>query len=174
MSRENITETIQYLTFKLDDEMYALEVYRVREVLDLSNITKVPNTPDFMKGVINVRGSVVPVINLRLKFGMSEIDSTVDTRIVVMELFMEGDNTVLGAIADSVHEVIDIDPDQIEDPPKIGSRWRTEFIKGIGKRDDEFIIILDIERLFSTDEIVIVQNTGSDAGDTTEAATQTV
>ena len=170
MNRESITNTTQYLTFKLDDEMFALEVCRVREVLDLSTITKVPKTPDFMKGVINVRGSVVPVVNLRLKFGMPEIDPTVDTRIVVMELSMEGDTTVLGAIADSVHEVMDLDPDQVEEPPKIGNRWRTEFIKGIGKRDEEFIIILDIERLFSTDEIAMVQNTGSKDDGATQAA----
>ena len=174
MKRENIAKTTQYLTFKLDDEIFALEVCRVREVLDLSTITKVPKTPDFMKGVINVRGSVVPVINLRLKFGMSEIDSTVDTRIVVMELSVDEENTVLGAIADSVHEVMDLDPDQIEDPPKIGSRWRTEFIKGIGKRDDEFIIILDIERLFSTDEIAIVQNAGFEKADSSDAVPQMV
>lgn len=172
MNRENIAEATQYLTFKLDNEIFALEVHRVREVLDISTITKVPKAPDFMKGVINVRGSVVPVVNLRIKFGMPEINNTVDSRIVVMELLMEGDNTVLGAIADSVHEVMDLDHDQIEDPPKIGSRWRTEFIKGIGKRDDEFIIILDIERLFSTDEIAMVQNTESDPGDPKEAATQ--
>jgi purine-binding chemotaxis protein CheW len=170
MIRDSITDSIQYLTFKLDGEIFALEVYRVREVLDLSSITKVPNTPDFMKGVINVRGSVVPVVNLRLKFGMPEIDNTVDTRIVVMELLMEGDNIVLGAIADSVHEVLELDPDQIEEPPKIGSRWKNEFIKGIGKREEDFIIILDIERLFSTDEIAIVQNAGSHDEDSTQAA----
>lgn len=169
MNRENMNETTQYLTFKLDNEIFALEVHRVREVLDISTITKVPKAPDFMKGVINVRGSVVPVVNLRLKFGMPEINNTVDSRIVVMELLVEGDNTVLGAIADSVHEVMDLGHDQIEDPPKIGSRWRTEFIKGIGKRDDEFIIILDIERLFSTDEVAMVQNTESESVDSTQA-----
>lgn len=170
MSIENITETTQYLTFKLDEEIFALEVTKVREVLDLCNITKVPNTPDFMRGVINVRGSVVPIVDLRLKFGMSEIEKTVDTRIVVMELSMDGDYTVLGAIADSVHEVMDLDPEQIEDPPKIGSRWRTEFIKGIGKKDDEFIIILDVECLFSTEEIAVVQDTGTDKSESTEAS----
>jgi purine-binding chemotaxis protein CheW len=160
MNMENNLEATQYLTFKLGDEIFATNVAQVREVLDLTNITRVPHAPEFMRGVINVRGSVVPVMDLRLRFGISELENTVDTRIVVMELSMEGDNIVLGTIADSVHEVMDLDPDQIEEPPKIGSRWRTDFIKGIGKRNDEFIIILNIEQIFSADEIAVVKGTG--------------
>ncbi|QTA88326.1 Chemotaxis protein CheW [Desulfonema magnum] len=162
MENINIIKTSQYLTFKLGDEVFALDVAQVREVLDLTTITKVPRTPDFMRGVINVRGSVVPVVDLRLKFGLSETEGTLDTRIVVMELSLDGEITVIGAIADSVHEVLEIGPDQIEKPPKIGSRWRTEFIKGIGKQDEQFIIILDIERIFSTDELAIVEVTATD------------
>jgi len=161
MDERSTTEVSQLLTFKLEDELFALDVSQVREVLDLSTITKVPRAPDFMKGVINVRGSVVPVVDLRLKFGASEADSTVDTRIVVMEISLDGETTVLGAIADSVHEVMELEPEQIEPPPKIGTRWRTEFIKGIGKRDDQFIIILDIDSVFSSDELALVQETGS-------------
>ena len=133
---------------------------KVREVLEMSTITKVPRAPDFLRGVINVRGSVVPVVDMRLKFGLTQTENTIDTRVVVMDLTLDGDNTVLGALADSVHEVMDLDSDQIEDPPKIGTRWRTEFIKGIGKRNDEFVIILDIDKIFSTDELAIVQETG--------------
>lgn len=170
MSVENITETTQYLTFKLGDEVFALDVSQVREVLDVTAITKVPRAPDFMRGVINVRGSVVPVVDMRLKFGMTKTENTVDTRVVVMDLSMDGETTILGALADSVHEVIDLDPEQIEEPPKIGSRWKTEFIKGIGKRNDEFIILLDIDRIFSTDELAIVQDTGKVEADPDEAA----
>jgi purine-binding chemotaxis protein CheW len=133
----------------------------VREVLDISSITRVPRAPGFMRGVINVRGSVVPVVDLRLKFGMSKTEQTVDSRIVVMELSLGGDQTVLGAMADSVHDVMDLETENIEEPPSIGSRWRTEFIKGIGKSDEEFIIILDIDRVFSTDELTSVQEMGS-------------
>ncbi len=157
MPKTDITDINQYLTFKLGEEVFALDVAQVREVLDLSTITKVPGAPEFMRGVINVRGNVVPVMDLRLKFGLSKTENTVDTRIVVMELFLEGETTVLGAMADSVDEVIELDPTQIEPPPKIGSRWKTEFIKGIGKNNDLFIIILDINRVFSTDELAIAE-----------------
>lgn len=159
MNGTGITEASQYLTFKLDDEVFALDVAQVREVLDLSPITKVPGSPDFMRGVINVRGSVVPVMDLRLKFGLPETQKTLDTRIIVMEIMIESEITVLGTLADSVNEVLDIEPDQIEPPPRIGMRWKTEFIRGIGKRDDHFIIILDINRVFSTDEIALVEKT---------------
>jgi purine-binding chemotaxis protein CheW len=157
MSEKVLVEASQYLTFRLDEEMFALDVNQVREVLDFSTITKVPRAPEFMRGVINVRGSVVPVIDLKRKFGLPKTGKTVDTRIVVMELDMEGEHTVLGAMADSVHEVIELEAGQIEEPPRIGSRWRTEFIKGIGKRNEQFIILLDIDRVFSSDELALVE-----------------
>jgi purine-binding chemotaxis protein CheW len=160
MSETRITETSQYLTFRLGDELFALNVKQVREVLDMIPITKVPRSPDFMRGVINVRGSVVPVVDMRLKFGMSQIESSLDTRIVVMEVSLDEEMTVLGALADSVHEVVELEPANIERPPRIGNRWRTEFIRGIGKRDEQFIIILDIDRVFSTDELALVEEIG--------------
>ena len=154
-------ETKQYLTFKLGDEMFAINVGQVREVLDITTITKVPRAPGFMRGVINVRGSVVPVVDLRLKFDMEKSESTVDSRIVVMELFLDNDQTVIGAMADSVHDVMDLETENIEPPPNIGARWRTEFIKGIGKNNEEFIIVLDIDQIFSTDELSLLQETGT-------------
>jgi len=141
------------LTFKLDEEVFSIDVSQVREVLDISKITKVPNAPDFMRGVINVRGNVVPIVDMRVKFGLPEIDNTVNTRIVVMDLALDDEKVVMGAIADSVHDVVELDPDQIELPPKIGNRWRTDFIRGIGKREDQFIMMLDVDRIFSTEEI---------------------
>ncbi len=168
MEKENktaVSKTTQYLTFKLRDEMFAVDVLQVREVLDLSCITKVPRAPEFMLGVINVRGSVVPVIDLRLKFGLPKTENTINTRIVVLELNLEGEQALLGAMADSVHEVIDMEPGQIEDPPQIGSRWRTEFIKGIGKQDDRFLILLDIDRVFSSDEPVLADESGATAAE---------
>jgi purine-binding chemotaxis protein CheW len=143
----------QDLTFKLDEEMFALDVVQVREVLDVTTITKVPRAAAFMRGVINVRGSVVPVVDLRLKFGMTPIETTVDTRIVVMEIVLDGDTTVLGALADSVRDVMDMSQEHIEPAPKIGAKLDTQFIRGIGKHNDEFIIILDIDKVFSTEEV---------------------
>lgn len=153
MSVSSITETSQYLTFKLDEEVFALDISKVREVLDFTAVTKVPQTPDFMRGVINLRGSVVPVMDMRLKFGMTKTETTVNTCIIIVEVGVDGEATVLGALADSVQEVMDLDPEQIEPPPRIGTRLKTRSIKGMGKRDTEFIIILDIDTVFSTDEL---------------------
>ncbi|MCE5336782.1 MAG: chemotaxis protein CheW [Desulfobacteraceae bacterium] len=157
MSVATITEAGQYLTFKLEEEVFALDIAKVREVLDFTKVTKVPQTPDFMLGVINLRGSVVPVVDMRLKFGLTRTEKTLNTCIIIVEVDMEGETTVLGALADSVQEVMELDPDRIEPPPRIGTRLKTTFIKGMGKRDEKFIIILDIDKIFSADELAIAQ-----------------
>ena len=154
MSVDTITEIRQYLTFKLDHEVFALDVATVREVLDFTTVTKIPRTPEFMRGVINLRGSVVPVVDLRLAFGMSATTKTVNTCIIVMEVRLEGELAVVGALADSVEEVIDLEPDQIEPAPKLGTSIKTDFIRGMGKRDAEFLMILDIDRVFSADQLL--------------------
>ena len=144
----------QYLTFRLDAETFAVEVFRVREVLDMIDITRVPNAPHFMRGMINVRGNVVPVMDMRLKFGMSAVETTLDTRIIVLEVVdAEGENIVVGALADGVHEVTELEQADVEAAPKIGTRWNTEFIHGIGKREEEFIVILNIDKVFSSEEL---------------------
>ena len=161
MSVSEITEAAQYLTFKLGEEVFATEVAKVREVLDLTTISKIPRTPDFMSGVINLRGKVVPVVDLRLCFEMSKTEKTVNTCIVVMEMLVEGEPTVIGALADSVEEVIDLEPEQIQPAPRIGTQIRTDFIKGMGKHDEQFIVILDIDRVFSVEELSAVRATES-------------
>lgn len=158
MTATGISETAQYLTFKLGDEIFALEVAKVREILDFSAVTKVPKTPDFMLGVINLRGGVVPVIDLRLKCGMTRTEKTVNTCIIVVEVSLDGETLILGALSDSVQEVFDLDPDQIEPAPHIGSRLRSDFVKGMGKRNGNFIIILDIDKLFTADELEQTQD----------------
>src|SRR5579863_3733059 len=158
MSVKEITETRQYLTFKLGNEVFATDVAKVREVLDLTAITAIPRTPEFMAGVINLRGSVVPVVDLRLCFEMSKTESTRNTCIVVVEVVLDGETTVIGALADSVEEVIDLEPEQIEPAPRIGAHIRTDFIRGMGKRDTQFIMILDIDRVFSAEELAAVRN----------------
>ena len=151
------SENHQYLTFKLDEEVFALGIDKVREVLDYTSVTKVPQVPDFMRGVINLRGSVVPVVDMRLKFGMAKTEKTVNTCIIIVEINLEGETTVLGALADSVQEVLDLEPHQIEPAPKIGTKLRTEFIRGMGKRGEQFIIILDIDKVFSGEELSAAQ-----------------
>ena len=162
MSMTSITETTQYLSFKLGDEIFAVDVAQVREILDVITITKVPQTPDFMQGVINLRGSVVPVMDMRLKFGMPPTERTVNTCIIVMEVIQDGETMVLGSLADSVQEVLDLEPDQIEPAPRIGTRLRSDFIKGMGKHDERFIIILDIDRIFNAGELELIAGTLSD------------
>jgi purine-binding chemotaxis protein CheW len=157
MSVAEITEATQYLTYKLGDEVFALDITKVREVLDFTTITKVPRTPEFMRGVINLRGSVVPVVDLRLKFGMAKTEKTVNTCIIITEVTVDGETTVLGALADSVQEVLDLASDHIEPAPRIGTKLRTEFIKGMGKQNDRFVIILDIDKVFSAEEMAMVQ-----------------
>jgi purine-binding chemotaxis protein CheW len=156
-----ITETRKYLTFKLGNEIFATDVAKVREVLDLTTITEIPRTPEFMTGVINLRGSVVTVVDLRLCFEMSRTEKTRNTCIVVVEVLLENEPTVIGALADSVEEVIDLEPDQIQPAPRIGTQIRTDFIKGMGKRDALFIMILDIDRVFSAEEMNVARTPDS-------------
>jgi purine-binding chemotaxis protein CheW len=156
-------EMTQYLTFILSDEVFALDIAKVREVLDFTTVTKVPRTPEFMRGVINLRGSVVPVVDLRLKFGMPKTENGVNTCVIITEVTVDGDTTVLGALADSVQEVLDLEPANIAPAPRIGAKLRTDFIKGMGKRDDRFIIILDVDKVFSSDELSSIQTDRKDA-----------
>jgi len=156
MSVEGITETRQYLSFKLDEEEFALDISKVREVLDFTKITKVPQAPDFMRGVINLRGAVVPVVDLNRKFGIKDTEKTVNTRIIIGQVIIEGDEAVLGVLADAVHEVMDLEPEKIEPAPKIGTRLNTDFLMGMGKRDEEFVMILDIDKVFTADELARV------------------
>jgi len=157
MSVAEIEGMTQYLTYKLGNEVFALDIGKVREVLDYTSITKVPRTPEFMRGVINLRGSVVPVVDLRLKFGMTKTEQTVNTCIIITEVTVDGETSILGMLADSVQEVLDLGSENIASAPKIGTKLNTEFIKGMGKQNDRFVIILDIDRVLSSDELALVQ-----------------
>lgn len=149
-----MSEVAQYMTFKLGDELFAIDVAQVREVLDLTPITKVPTAPPYMSGVVNVRGKAVPVVSLRRKFGLPDAAATVHTRIVVMELELDGERCVVGGQADSVHDVIELEAAELEPPPKIAARWRSDTIKGMARRGDDFIIVLEMQRVFGSDELV--------------------
>lgn len=150
-----MSETSQYMTFKLGNELFAIGVAQVREVLEVSQITRVPTAPAYLRGVVNVRGQATPVADLRLKFGLAAVPDTVHTRIIVMELEIDGEAVILGGVADSVHEVIELEPGSIDPPPRIAMRWRSEFIQGMGKRGDDFIIILDVNQVFSSEELAL-------------------
>ncbi|CAK0767316.1 purine-binding chemotaxis protein CheW [Azospirillaceae bacterium] len=149
----NGREAVQVLTLGLQGEIFAIETERVLEVLDMTPITRIPNSRPFIKGLINVRGRVITVTDLRTKFGMGPIAYTPDTRIVVIEVRIEDEPTVVGALADKVYEVTEVAATALEDAPKIGMKWRAEFIRAIGKRGDDFIIIADIDQVFASEEI---------------------
>jgi len=149
-----MAETIdnQYLTFGIDGDVFGVPVSRVREVLEYLKPTKLPKTADFLKGLINVRDVGIPVVDLRSRFGLPEIEVTQDTAILVIEIEGADGHVMIGAIADEVYEVIDLDDENLEPPPRFGVKIDSHFIHSIGKRDDKFIIILDMDRAFSDDE----------------------
>jgi len=158
MEETNTISSQQYVTFSLGEELFGVEVTRTREILSLTPVTKVPQTPDYLLGVINLRGQVVPVVDMRLKLGLPAGDETEDTCIIVVDVQVDGEAITVGALADAVREVLDIRSDQIEPPPRLGSRLNTEFINGMGKIDEQFMILLNIDRIFNSEELAFVQD----------------
>jgi purine-binding chemotaxis protein CheW len=150
----------QYVIFRLAEELFGVDVARTREILSLTPVTRVPQTPDYLLGVINLRGQVVPVVDMRLKLNLDAQEQTEDSCIIVVEVQVDGEPIVVGAMADAVSEVLEIRADQIEPPPRLGTRLNTEYIKGMGKVGEEFLILLNIDRVFNSDELSIVQDAG--------------
>jgi len=164
MNASVMTDTTQYLTCKLGEESFAIDISKVREVLDFTTVTHVPRMPEFMSGVINLRGAVVPVVDLRLKLGMPKTALTVNTCVIITEVTVDHETTVLGAITDSVQEVIELDGEQVEAAPRIGTRLKADFIAGMGKHNNGFVIVLDLDKVFSADELAQVCNENSSFG----------
>ncbi|MFO7843600.1 MAG: chemotaxis protein CheW [Bacteroidales bacterium] len=154
MEKETLTKINSYLSFKLGDEVFAAHVGKVLNILEMTKITEVPKAPEYMKGVINLRGTVLPVVDTRIKFGMTPTEYTSNTCIVVMEVELDNDMVQVGALVDAVQAVLEIDDTQIQPPPSIGSKYKSEFIYGMVKVDEKFIMLLDMEKVFSSDEIV--------------------
>jgi len=148
MSTINEGSAIEVLTLSLDGQVFALEAAHVREILDLVPVTEVPTSSPFVNGLINVRGKVVPLADMRTKFGMEQRPSTIDTRIVVIEIDLDGDQTTIGLLADKVYEVTELAAAALEETPKIGMIWRHEYIRCIGKSDGDFIVVLDMGAIF--------------------------
>jgi len=152
MAAKEEAQAVQYLTFSLRDEDFAVEIAKVREVLDVSTMTKIPRMPDYLSGVINLRGNVVPVMDLGLKLGMEAIIKTKNTCIMIVEIEVDGNKVEMGAITDSVQMVLDLQPENIESVPRMGTNLNTEFIKGMGRREGEkFLIILDIDKVLASE-----------------------
>ncbi len=153
-TKKDFSEQINsYLSFKLGDETFAANVGKVHNILELSEITKVPGAPDYMKGVINLRGMVLPVVDTRIRFGMPSIEYTNNTCILVMEVEIDGEQVKVGGLVDAVQAVIEIEQEDILPPPGIGNKFRSDFISGIAEMDEKFIMIVDMDRVFSLDVI---------------------
>lgn len=148
-----LTAAGKYLTFCLGGETYGLQILKVQEIISMMNITRVPRSPGYVMGVINLRGKVIPVINMRMKFGLEKVDDTERTCIIVVQINRGQDLITLGIVVDEVSEVIDLVPEQISDTPAMGASVDTEFIIGMGKVNTNVIMLLDIDKAFSTEEL---------------------
>ncbi len=157
-TKTEATEEKLFLTFVLDNEVYGIEILKVREIRDLMDITTVPQTPVYMKGVINLRGKVIPIINLRSKFSMPEEERTRQTCVIVVDINGQSNTPQqVGIIVDSVSEVLDINSGEIEDAPQFGQKIDSNFILGLGKTDERIIILLDIEEVLSSEDLEVFE-----------------
>jgi len=144
----------QYLTFVVGEEEYGVRILRAKEIIEYGVVTTIPNAPPFVRGVINLRGSVVPVVDLAVKLGLPESVVTKRSCVVVVEIVLDGERTVMGLLADSVSQVLDLPATEIEPPPPFGTRIRVECLLGMGRAGKRFVLLLDIDRLLSTDDLV--------------------
>ena len=165
----------QYLTFFLADEEYAINIQRVKEIIEYTTVTKVPKVPEWIRGVINLRGNVVPVVDLTVRFGLKERPVSKTTCIVIVEIEQDSERSVMGVIADAVNQVIDLAPKDIEEPPAFGTRVRLEYLFGMGKLGKKFALILNIDSVLSNTELLTVStlqsstvNAPMDAGEIAE------
>lgn len=158
-------ETLKVLTFKLDEEGFGVEISGIQEVLEYRKATRVPRTPDFMLGVINLRGRVIPVVDLRQHFGLNISTPTVDTCIIIIHVMIEGENTPLGILADRVQDVVEIPAETISPAPRIGNRINSAYIYGMARIEEDFIILLRLSRIFASDELQKVMDQALDDQD---------
>jgi purine-binding chemotaxis protein CheW len=160
----------QHLTFLLAGEEFAIGILQVREIIKYDTLTKVPMVPAYIRGVINLRGSVVPVVDLAVKFGLPESPVTKQSCIVIVETALEGERTVMGVVADSVKQVIDLAPADIEAAPLFGTKVRVDFLHGLGKAGKKFVLILDIDRILTVEELGEIGSVKKDLQDEAPAS----
>lgn len=159
MTSTSVVETGagKYLTFKIATEEYGLEILKVQEIIGIMDVTRVPKTPEFVRGVINLRGKVIPVIDLRIKFGLESIQDTDMTCIIVVQIASGNQSITTGIIVDEVYEVLDISGEQIADPPSFGAAVDTTFILGMGKVKEKVVSLLDIDKVLTGEDITVVE-----------------
>lgn len=152
----------QYLTYFLAEEEYGINIQKVKEIIEYTAITKVPKVPRWIRGVINLRGNVVPVVDLAVRFGLEERPITKTTCIIIVEVQQETEKAVMGVIADAVNQVIALNAEEIEEPPAFGTRIRLEYLAGMGKLGKKFALILNIDRVLSATELLTVSELKSE------------
>ena len=172
-SQATVAEQTQYLGFVVADEEYAIGILRVREILEYDTITKVPTTPPSIRGVINLRGRVVPVVDLAVKLGLPESEVMKRTCIVVVEVDLEGERTVMGVLADAVSQVIDLPASEVEPPPSFGTRVRVDCLLGMGRAGKKFVLLLDIDKVLSAEELAAAQSVADPANPETREGDST-
>lgn len=150
----------QYLTFMLGGEVFAIGILTIKEIIEYGDLTPVPMTPTFVRGVINLRGAVMPVVDLAMRFGRQGVQASRRTCIVILEITTEDGKQDIGVIVDGVNAVIEIAQNQIEPPPAFGAKIRSEFIQGIGKVDNRFVMILNPDRILLMDELILLERRG--------------
>ena len=159
--RNMIIKTGKYLSFFLEEEEYGIGILKVKEIIGMMPITSVPRTPEYVKGVINLRGKVIPVIDLRLKFDMNSIEYTERTCIIVVEIDSESSTVLIGIVVDAVSEVLNIKEEEIEETPAFGTQLNTEYILGMAKMEGGVKILLNIDKVLSSEEIASLENSGN-------------
>lgn len=170
MKTEEVTNNIRTnLSFILDHEVFATDVKNVLEILEVRPITRVPKSPDYIKGVINLRGSVLPVVDLRQIFGLAPVEIDEDTCIIVLNVEIDGENITLGALVDAVKEVLEIASDAIEPSPSIGNKYNAKFIHGMWKKGDDFIMLLNVNHIFAREELDMIQESAEEKAPVEEA-----
>ena len=157
MEQELHKDVNSYLSFKLGDEVFALSVLKVNKILEMLPITEVPKSPDYMKGVINLRGKVLPVIDARVKFGLPPVAATKFTCMLVIEALIDDENIMVTLIVDAVQAVLKLKDEQILNPPSIGNKFKADFITGMSKVKDKFVMILDIDKVLSSDDLINIK-----------------
>lgn len=157
IGQAEVQDQQQYLTFMLGGEIFAIGILAIKEIIEYGNLTEVPMMPDYIRGVINLRGSVVPVADLSARFGRDSTELTRRTCIVIIEVVSEQEKQVIGVVVDAVNEVLEIPADQIEPPPAFGAKIRTDFICGMGKVGGRFVIILNVDNVLSIDDLGMLE-----------------
>lgn len=154
-------QELQYLTFLISEELFGLGILYIKEIIEFESVTHVPMMPDYIPGVINLRGNVVPVIDLNMRFYKKKTETNRKTCIIITEIKMDNEIIDVGLLVDAVNEVVDITPDSVEDPPSFGSKIRLDFIQGLGKLENKFVIILKVNQILELSELQSIQETSS-------------